>query len=1160
MGFFNKVKKAFKKEDESQKVNNKINYESSGTDKIKNFKYLDDLIHSGVKEIILDSDISLSTNEEAKYLEGIELDTDDLVIDGACHTIDACGKTRTFKVTGKNVILKNITFKNGFNIEGGAVYVDNFAELEFIDCIFTDNTSENKGGAIFNYGEILLERVDFTQNASHSIGGAIYNEVVGDISLVNCSFTNNTSQKNGGAIINFGKINFNEIDFTQNTSKSDGGALNNQRGGNINLIKSSFKNNVSKYSGGALINFGKINLNDVDFTQNTSKEREGGAINNQNTGEIICINCSFRDNDTKQNGGAMQNNGKMIIEESYFENNNSPNGGAIYNSTNGTLNITKTNFIKNISQKDGGAINNNQESSHLEVDDCKFIENMSNAGGGAIVNWGNSIISNSEFKYNISQTNGNDINFQKGSLKLSNIKFNCIKEKSIFSTNDDLVKIENCEFKELEYDESYFAEIKEQINKSSKRNFNYLDQLVNCGAKEIKLNSDIILENGEETKYIEGIKLNTFNMVIDGMGHTIDACGKVRIFEVLGKNITLKNITLKNGCCKEGYGGAINIPISGRLNIINCSICDNESKTGGAIYCNGDLAIKSSIFSGNKSEGNGGALEIKDRDNVMDHQGICLIEESTFSNNTAKYCGGAIYKFAHRESVTITKCIFLNNTSKEEGGAIDCGKAKIFKSTFKANNTAGDGGAITNCELIEDCIFKENVAKGFGGAIRNKRETITIRGSTFSNNSAKCGNEIYNSNSSLIMFNSTISNNLKNDKNNSNIIFNTKSLKIFDCRFLRNNSNCIINNADFLEIYDTTFSENISKDIINNESQIDDTYNGVVTFRYSREEIEARKKIKTIPITNIYNGEFTNNRFKRSLIYNCGKSCSIIETKFQNNIMETENSKNIINKTNLILSKVEMKDNGRTILNEGNITIKNSSKSFKNKIIGNGQVKVNLSRNRDEFDFTYLDEKIHKGNTKKLLLEQDIVFYDYELDFYEGGIELDIDNLVIHGKNHIIDANHLSRVFFITGKNIIIKNIIFKNGHSHKDYNNTLNESGGALKILSKSHVTIENCEFIDNISDKNGGAIFNEGILIINNSNFTNNQSNGPYFHDGGGAIYDDGYLSISNCSFSKNSCNSNSGLAISTRDMSKFKDYSFNDEPDCHIIIRNPNQSRFS
>ena len=52
----------------------------------KTFKYLDELIHSGAKEIILDSDIFLDSNEELEYINGIELDVNNIIIDGNGHT------------------------------------------------------------------------------------------------------------------------------------------------------------------------------------------------------------------------------------------------------------------------------------------------------------------------------------------------------------------------------------------------------------------------------------------------------------------------------------------------------------------------------------------------------------------------------------------------------------------------------------------------------------------------------------------------------------------------------------------------------------------------------------------------------------------------------------------------------------------------------------------------------------------------------------------------------------------------------------------------------------------------------------------------------------------------------------------------------------------
>ena len=90
-----------------------------------NFKYLDDLIHCGEDEIVLDSDIVLDNAEEMEYFEGINLDADDIVIDGNGFAIDAAGKTRVFLCTAENVCIRNIVLKNGFcRQSGGAVLIE----------------------------------------------------------------------------------------------------------------------------------------------------------------------------------------------------------------------------------------------------------------------------------------------------------------------------------------------------------------------------------------------------------------------------------------------------------------------------------------------------------------------------------------------------------------------------------------------------------------------------------------------------------------------------------------------------------------------------------------------------------------------------------------------------------------------------------------------------------------------------------------------------------------------------------------------------------------------------------------------------------------------------------------------------------------------------
>ena len=84
-----------------------------------NFGYLDELIRSGFNEIVLDCDIVLGEDEESKYLQGIEIDADDLIVDGNGHSIDAREKTRIFRCSGRNEKKKNITFKNGFSKDNG---------------------------------------------------------------------------------------------------------------------------------------------------------------------------------------------------------------------------------------------------------------------------------------------------------------------------------------------------------------------------------------------------------------------------------------------------------------------------------------------------------------------------------------------------------------------------------------------------------------------------------------------------------------------------------------------------------------------------------------------------------------------------------------------------------------------------------------------------------------------------------------------------------------------------------------------------------------------------------------------------------------------------------------------------------------------------------
>lgn len=240
----------------------------------ESFKHLDDLIRSGKNEIVLDSEIVLKEGEELLFLNGIELDIDGLIINGDGHSIDACGKTRIFNVTGRNIKFHDIVFKNAFAGNGGAV--KNSGSLEINDSTFHDNRAEECGGAIYNGGELFISNSDFKNNKSTLSGGAIYHYGPSKAKCDYSSFSHNSAGCLGGAIFNKAKFSIYGSDFHKNQSDGSGGAIYNHREYKISCISGNFSNNSSKYLGGAISNFGIFSINRCNLKYNSSKK--GGAI------------------------------------------------------------------------------------------------------------------------------------------------------------------------------------------------------------------------------------------------------------------------------------------------------------------------------------------------------------------------------------------------------------------------------------------------------------------------------------------------------------------------------------------------------------------------------------------------------------------------------------------------------------------------------------------------------------------------------------------------------------------------------------------------------------------------------------------------------------------------------------------------------------------
>jgi len=171
-----------------------------------------------------------------------------LTIDGKGHSIDAKGLTRIFSISGTDVTLKNIKFKNAYysSGSGGAIYWSG-SNGKLINCTFENNKvdSSYNGGAVYwssSYANIT--GCKFINNTAYN-GGAVY--LSSSYSNINnCDFTSNVASNQGGAVYSSSSTTISNSNFKNNNAKY-GGAIAIGTSNTVNIIKSNFNNNVADY-------------------------------------------------------------------------------------------------------------------------------------------------------------------------------------------------------------------------------------------------------------------------------------------------------------------------------------------------------------------------------------------------------------------------------------------------------------------------------------------------------------------------------------------------------------------------------------------------------------------------------------------------------------------------------------------------------------------------------------------------------------------------------------------------------------------------------------------------------------------------------------------------------------------------------------------------
>ena len=240
-------------------------------------------------------------------------------------------------------------------------------------------------------------------------------------------------------------------------------------------------------------------------------------------------------------------------------------------------------------------------------------------------------------------------------------------------------------------------------------------------------------------------------------GITIDAGGKNRIFSIAKRGdffntdtleVELIGLTLTGGAIPETSGYALGgaIYCDGNLAVANSVFTENSTAggNGGAICCDGNLAVANSVFTENSTAGgNGGAIYC---------DGNLAVANSVFTeNSTADGSGGAIYCYSN---LTTIEGSFFRDNSAYFGGAIYCGGEQTLLTVSSSTEFSGNqadmmGGAVcvaaSGTFLFSETTFLENASGfgklsgyGYGGAIfiSNVSAAVTLEKATFRANRA----------------------------------------------------------------------------------------------------------------------------------------------------------------------------------------------------------------------------------------------------------------------------------------------------------------------------------------------------------------------------------------------------------------------------------------
>ncbi len=601
----------------------------------------------------------------------------------------------TFTVKS-NAVLKALTITNAGNEKGGALY--NAGNLTLKSIKIQNSTASSCGGAIYNVGKITASNSSFENNQAR-FGASIYN--TGSITIVDSTFTSNIAAKAGSAIYSTGTITIKNSQFTHNYNTAVYICPNN----NQNVIRDSIFTDNEAVSGSSIYNRqSELTVVDTVFKENSATKY--GMIYNSG---LMSIKCSLFRQNVARFGGCVYNVGNLTVGGTVFTYNGaSKAGSAVYSK--GKLAVEDSNLTKN----DNTVVYICPNDNHNSIDNVNFIANTG-VNGACIYNRQSELtVVDSVFKENSATKYG--IIYTSGSLSIKG---------SLFRQN--VARFGGCVYNvgNLTVLGTIFT-----YNGASKAG----SAVYSKG--KLAVEDSNFTKNSNAAVYI--CPNTNYNSISDAFFASNEAINGASIYNRQSELAVIDSVFKEN--CATKYGAIYN---SGLLTVKGSLFKRNVARFGASIYNVLDLTIINTVFTSNNADKTGSAVYSKDKlsvesSNFTNNTDVAIyicpnsnhnsISDARFTDNEADN-GAGIYN--RQSQLTVKDSHFTLNSATKGAGICNTGKLTLTNNTFSSNKASITGSAVfsTGRVILNNSRFNNNTVEQIVISKKQRQNTKIIANS-----------------------------------------------------------------------------------------------------------------------------------------------------------------------------------------------------------------------------------------------------------------------------------------------------------------------------------------------------------------------------------------------------------------------------------------------